>query len=342
MKFIMTWILKHPVLAVMLALLITLLCATQLPKLKIDTSANSLIIQDSPAALFYNDTKKIFGDDNTLSIVYKAADIFRPHILQSIEDVSFKAAEIDGVTRVVSLTTVNNLRADAEGYLNTDTLLPYVPETEAEIALVRDNTLANELIHGEVINKTGTVAAIQLSIQDRPNEPLFSQTLAQNIEKVLAHERSQLGEKVEIYQIGNLILANTMMNYIQHDMALVIPLSLAVIFLILLGFFRSGATVILPIITGTLSIIVSLGLMAILDFSINPISLIVPSLLLIIGSTEDIHILAEYELGIRDYQQKQLAINRMAQRSGLVVFLTALTTFCGFYYIRSKPYPYHQ
>jgi predicted RND superfamily exporter protein len=336
MNTIMLWITRNPIASVICVLLLTALAATQLPALKMDTSANGLLIKGAPETLFYQEVKQTFGDDENLSVIFRAPDIFKQPILQSIENLSYDLQALDGVTRIVSLTTVNNLAADEEGFLNTDTLLPYVPETAEELAQVRHNTLSNELIHGEVINAQGTVAAIQLSIQANSNDPLFGQKLAAQIEQLLTGQRALLGPDVHLYQIGNITIGNSMMDNIFGDLLLITPLSLLVILIILFGFFRSGMTVLLPLVTGLLSVVVSLGLMSLLGYAINPISLIVPSLLLIIGSTEDIHILAEYEQGIRDYKDKVVAIKNMALKSGLVLFLTTLTTFAGFITLSSN------
>jgi predicted RND superfamily exporter protein len=336
MNTIMLWITKHPLAAVLSVLLITALCATQLPTLKLDTSANGLLVQGAKDTLFYEEVKQTFGDDENISVIFKAADIFQQPILQSIEDLSYDLQALDGVTRIVSLTTVNNLTTDQDGFLNTDTLLPYVPETKQELEQIRRNTLGNELIRGEVINAAGTVAAIQLSIQKNAEDPLFGQKLAAAIETLLTAQREKLGPDIRLYQIGNITIGNSMMESIFQVLFLITPLSLLVILIILFAFFRSATTVILPLVTGLLSVIVSLGIMSVLDFAINPISLIVPSLLLIIGSTEDIHILAEYEQGIRDHQDKVIALRHMAIRSGLVIFLTTLTTFAGFITLSSN------
>jgi predicted RND superfamily exporter protein len=336
MNTIMLWITRNPLASVALVLLLTALAATQLPKLEMDTSADGLLIKGSEETLFYKAVKQTFGDDENISVIYKATDIFQQPILQSIEDLSYDLQALDGVTRIVSMTTVNNLAADADGFLNTDTLLPYVPETADEMAQVRHNTLSNELIRGEVINAAGTVAAIQLSIQDNGEDPLFGKKLAAQIEQLLSQQREKLGDSIRLYQIGNITIGNAMMDNIFQDLLLITPLSLVVILIILFGFFRSGTTVILPLVTGTLSVAVSLGLMSVLGYAINPISLIVPSLLLIIGSTEDIHILAEYEQGIRDYKDRKVALKHMALRSGLVIFLTTLTTFAGFMTLSSN------
>jgi predicted RND superfamily exporter protein len=336
MNTIMLWITRHSFAAVVCVLFLTALGATQLPWLKIDTSANGLLIKGAPDTLFYEEVKRMFGDDDNISVIYKADDIFQKTILESIEDLSYELQALDGVTRIVSLTTVNNLAGDENGFLNTDTLLPYVPETAEELAQVRRNTLNNELIRGEVINAQGTVAAIQLSIQENAGNPLFSKKLAAQIEQLLTEQREKLGLDVRLYQIGSITIGNSMMDNIFQDLVLITPLSLLVILVILFGFFRSGVTVLLPLVTGLLSVVVSLGLMSVLGYAINPISLIVPSLLLIIGSTEDIHILAEYEQGIRDYKDKVVAIKHMAIKSGLVIFLTTLTTFAGFITLSSN------
>lgn len=336
MNTIMLWITRNPIAAVICVLVITALSATQLPALKMDTSANGLLIEGAEDTLFYEEVKQTFGDDENISVIYKATDVFQQPILQSIEDLSFELQTIDGITRIVSLTTVNNLAADEDGFLNTDTLLPYVPDTKEELEQVRRNSLNNELIHGEVVNAQGTVAAIQLSIRGNADDPMFGQKLAAEIEQRLVQQREILGPSVRLYQIGNITIGNSMMDNIFQDLLFITPLSLLVILIILFSFFKSGTTVLLPLVTGVLSVIVSLGMMSILGYAINPISLIVPSLLLIIGSTEDIHILAEYEQGIRDYKDKAIALKHMALRSGLVIFLTTLTTFAGFMTLSSN------
>ena len=336
MNTIMRWITQNPKGAIILVLLLTLLGIYQLPSLKMDTSANGLLIKGAPDTLFYENVKNTFGDDENISIIYKSDNIFQKPILQSIEDLSYKLQDLNGVTRIVSLTTVNNLAADKDGFLNTDTLLPYVPETDEELEEIKRYTLNNELVHGEVINEQGTVSAIQISIKADSNDPLFGKNLAETIEKLLTKERDILGPDIRLYQIGNITIGNAMMDNIFQDLMVITPLSLMVILIVLFYFFRSGTTVILPMVTGLLSVIVSLGLMSFLEFAINPISLIVPSLLLIIGSTEDIHILAEYEQGIAEHQDKMTALKHMALRSGLVLLLTSLTTFSGFITLSSN------
>ncbi|MCD4718157.1 MAG: MMPL family transporter, partial [Desulfobacterales bacterium] len=59
-------------------------------------------------------------------------------------------------------------------------------------------------------------------------------------------------------------------------------------------------------------------------------TIIVPSIIIVIGSTEDIHLLSEYSEGLRLKKAKNLAVEFMISKMGTVVMVTALTTFFGF------------
>ena len=104
-------------------------------------------------------------------------------------------------------------------------------------------------------------------------------------------------------------------------------------------FFRAFAAAIIPAVTGLFSVAATLGLMGWLDFAINPVSVIIPPLLVVIGATEDIHLLAEYEAGLRSKMEKNVAVRTMALRSGLAILLTSLTTFVGFATIAPNAIP---
>ena len=86
----------------------------------------------------------------------------------------------------------------------------------------------------------------------------------------------------------------------------------------------------LPFCTAGLSLIWTLGFLGVMGIPINIMTSIVPALVVVIGSTEDIHLLAEYAAGIRVGQERSVAIRRMADNTGLAVLLTFVTTYVGF------------
>jgi len=74
----------------------------------------------------------------------------------------------------------------------------------------------------------------------------------------------------------------------------------------------------------------TLALMAALDIPVNVMTSIIPALLVIIGSTEDIHLLTEYRSASANRETKSRAFFVLARNMWLAVTLTFITTYLGF------------
>src|SRR6266545_1314025 len=88
--------------------------------------------------------------------------------------------------------------------------------------------------------------------------------------------------------------------------------------------------VVIPTVTGLISIVWALGLMAVLGIPVNVITAIVPSLLITIGFAEDVHMLTEYHHLLEQGRDKLVAIREMTEQTSLPVLVTTLTTVLGF------------
>jgi len=327
MKKLMSWTVEHPGVSTLILFVITGFSAIQLPKLKFDVSAEQLMVADDPDKLFYERTKETFGDDVMLSVIISADDIFREDVLRAIETITSGCEDIDGVTRVVSLSTVNQLLAE-DGMLNTDQLLYEVPSTEEELKQLRSRALANPTYRNTVVSKDGKTAGINVSVESRPRDLLFNQRITKAVEELIDQEKAKT--KAEIYQVGIPYLKTTMVEYIEQDSRTVTMCALLVTGITLFLFFHSIIAVTLPVVTGTLSVLCTLGFMAFWGFPLNMVNVTVPSLLLIVGSTEDMHLLNEYAFHLRSKHEKLDAIRGMMVRSALAITMTSLTTVIGF------------
>jgi predicted RND superfamily exporter protein len=83
-----------------------------------------------------------------------------------------------------------------------------------------------------------------------------------------------------------------------HDQMRLVPLSVAVLILTLVLMTRSPASAILPLLTAGTSICWMAAFMVLADIPLNILTIIVPSLVIVIGSTEDIHLISEYREGL--------------------------------------------
>jgi predicted RND superfamily exporter protein len=333
----MNWIVRHPAVALGLALLLTFGFGTGLPDLTFDTSNRGLMAEGDPAVAFYEDVVATFGEDSILTVVVKSEDIFQEDILQAIERLTLEGGAIEGVSRVVSLTTVSNLEGEG-GVLVTDDLLPSIPSDPEELAAVRRRALDNELLLGEVVSRDGRTAAVHLFLQSlQASEDSESQVLAR-VEAMLERERATLGDRVELYQIGTPYLRKEVRTMIRKDLVTLAPVGVAALFIVLFTFFRTPMAA-LPAFTGSLSVIAALGVMGYLGYGITVVSSMIPLLLLVVGSAEDIHMLAEYGAGLREKGGKGEAVESMALKSRIAILLTTLTTFIGFITMAWNPLP---
>ncbi|MCX5907724.1 MAG: MMPL family transporter, partial [Deltaproteobacteria bacterium] len=84
-------------------------------------------------------------------------------------------------------------------------------------------------------------------------------------------------------------------------------------------------------ITAGSSVICTFGYMVVVGIPLNVLTVIVPSILLVIGSAEDLHMMHEYLESIEETNgDRDGSIKIMASKLGLAVFMTSVTTVIGF------------
>jgi hypothetical protein len=108
------------------------------------------------------------------------------------------------------------------------------------------------------------------------------------------------------------------------------PFAIASLLLALFVMLRQLVDVLTPLLTAAISILWTLGFMAWLGVPLNVVTSTIPILLLVVGSTEDIHLIAEFRRAQRDGEPVATAQAHMARKMGRTVLLTFVTTWAGF------------
>ncbi len=327
MKRALLWILDHPALTASLVAVATLYFALQIPRLEIDASAEGLMVEKDPARAYYDQVKQRFGSDSLTIVLVKADDVFAPPVLEVIKRLSDALARIEGVPRVESLTTVNNLKGEGDT-LNTDPLVgPDLPRDPATLARVRADALGNRVFVGNVVSSRATAAAINVYTDPAPGDKQFNRRFSAQVDALIAGVTTP---GLTVYQIGTPLTKVTFADYIQQDQLNLIPISVGVLLVVLLLAFRMLQGVVVPLVTGLVSIVWGLGLMAIFGLPVNVITAIIPSLLIAIGFTEDVHMISEYHHLLESGHDKPTALRRMLEQSALPILITTFTTVVGF------------
>ena len=141
---------------------------------------------------------------------------------------------------------------------------------------------------GSIVSDDETSCLIVFTLRDDANVNVVAQ---QVIDKTTALE---LPEK--LYYIGSPMLITYIAQLMKKDLMALLPVALILIAFILFVSFRTWNGVILPLLTAVISIVWTLGLMAVMGFSMSMISNNIPMILLAVGSAYAIHVVNRIQL----------------------------------------------
>ncbi|MGH7390320.1 MAG: efflux RND transporter permease subunit [Candidatus Rokuibacteriota bacterium] len=327
MKLLLLWFFDRPRLAAALLVALTAFFAWQLPRLEIDPSAEGLMLERDPAREFYEQVERRFGSDNLTVVLVKADDVFTPAVLGIVKRLTDGLERVEGATRVESLTSVRNIKGDGDTLDMEPLVGRAVPDDPGEIARIRADALGNRVFVGNLVAADARATAITIYTDGRPEDREFNRRFTDQVEALI---RGEAAPGVTVYQIGSVITRLANARSIEEDQKRVVPICTLVQMLVLWLAFRTPQGMVIPVSTTLLSILWTLGLMALLRLPMNLLTSIVPALLIAISFAEDVHMISEYHLRLERGQAKLDAIRSMLAEAALPLTITTGTTAVGF------------
>jgi hydrophobe/amphiphile efflux-3 (HAE3) family protein len=333
MKRLIEYSAAHYIPVLLVLAFITALTAMQLPKLSVDISPEGLMVSDTPEREFYESILNDYGTDNITIVVIRDEEIQSPENLKKINRLISKLSGFEFVERVESLYSVNHVWIENDNVMSAPFLDP-VPESEDLAYRIFEKAYKNPLVSGNLLSEDGETMAINIYLDDVSLEDKQDSHISNSIEAALQYYEADFEE---IYQIGLPYVRHTLEQQVIEDQMVLIPQSLLVLILVLILILRNINGGLIPLVTSLTSIVWVLGLMAALDISLTLVTAIVPMLLIIIGSTEDVHLISEYLLAKKEGMSKSEAVGLMARRKGFASLMTFVTSWFGFASVAVNP-----
>ena len=329
MKFLITWSEAHPFIAFCILLLSVAWAVFYVDQVRIDTSSKTFMRPNDPALSTYQETVDEFGTDLITVVFIRDDNLFTPTKLEHLTDLTFEFEEIDGVMRVESLATISDIRNE-EGMLYTGPLMDWPPANQEEAHALKQSALANPIIHSNLLSADGNATAINIYLRSGDPDENFLMHMHDSVQERL-DQHSEFFD--EIFQIGPAYKFKTYKDTIDADFSQIFPLACLFIITSMMLIMRTWMAALIPILTSLISILLTFGFMGAMGIPVTLLTFIVPCLLLVVGSTEDMHMISEYSDGYRMSGARPTAIRHMANRTGTAILLTAITTVVGFFSI---------
>jgi len=326
MNSIISYAAKHAAVVFITLVAITLFAVMELPNVQIQVSAQGLIAEDDPARQQYQHVLDTFGSSDSVAVIIRDENLFRLPLLQLIEQANSRLSGLAFVEGVDSLFTLDNV-TNVDGDIHFSPYLSPLPENEEALQTLREKALFNPFIKGNLLSSDATTMAINVRL--KTGEALtFSDTeMVTQIDQAINPLRGQVDE---VFAIGLPYVLGGLSDLILIDQQSVLPLSMLALLLVLFVTLRRPTAVVLPFLTAAMSVIWTLALMSVFGYSVNVMTSIVPALLVVIGSTEDIHLLSSWYQAQSRGEAGLQAIKSMGASTGLAVLLTFVTTYMGF------------
>jgi len=301
-------------------------------RLEIDPSANRLLSENNPDKQFYDQARATFGSDEILVIALTSADVFTRDTLERIERMTRRISDVEGVDHVVSLSNAMDIRS-VEGGLDIAPFIDTMEEGPEAIKAIRQRVLDNPVYSGSLVSKNGDATALIVYFRDIDDREFIRRGIHDQIVSIVNEEKG--GNEVSI--TGTPHFKVSVIKILMHDLMWMPPLIALILAAVLIVCYRTLLGVIVPLVTVVVGVVLSLGLIAALGYSLSMISVLVPPLLMILGLSYSVHVVSDYHQHRDQTPDKQVLVSHTLKRVLLPVLLTGLTTIAGFASLMVNP-----
>lgn len=328
------WVLRRPavVLGVLVALM--LLALLQFPKIRIDASADSLLLQGDPALEYFREVGRRYSSEEFIVITWRPkAALLSDASLDPLGAMTEELRKLPGVSSVVSVLDVPLLQSPPIGLsqVTSGEPLPSLRDDNVDREMALREFTQSPLYSDLLVGAGGEVTAVQVNLRRidedaqllaeredlralakaggiSPAQAERLETVEREVKQRSAAQLEQQSELVSavrevvdgyrdhagIFVGGVPMIAADMVQFVRSDLVTFGSAILGVMVLVLALIFRRFKWVVIPLLSCSLGVAYTLGVLGFLDWRMTVISSNVVAVLLIVGLAIAIHLVVRY------------------------------------------------
>ncbi|MGE4453070.1 MAG: RND family transporter [Sphaerochaeta sp.] len=265
---------------IVVSLLFSLICISSIGRLHIDSSTDAFIPQSHPVVATNENIEERFGSlDSVVVSLYAPHSMVQSEYLEQLAMLTTQIEALEGVKQASSLTNLKHLEPSPDGIEVVALYDGNIGQLEKRIASWPS------FYEGTFISEDHQVLSI-----------LIQTTRQYNASLLLTHLRELLLplEGVEYSLLGLPAVTEEIERSLLSDITLLAPIVALLIMLVLYLFLHRIAAVLLSLVPLVFSSSLTLGIMAWTEITVTMATMLVPVLLLIIGSAYTVHIFSHF------------------------------------------------
>ncbi len=348
---LITMALSKPLWIYGILLLVTLISASLMVNIKIDTDPENMLSKDEPARVFHNQVKKEFLLNDLIVVgvkTIKHETIYNPQSLSDLKKLTDSILAIEGVNHadVNALSTIDNIEQIDPGTIRFEWMMSKSPKTQQDAVELSNKAKRLPFVVNSLVSGDEKAATIYVPIYDK-NE---SYRISNDIQSVI----KTLSDQNQYYLTGLPVAEDTFGYQMFIQMGISAPTAAFVIYLLMLYFFRSATLVMAPMIVAMSTVIIIMGVMIGMGYTVHIMSSMIAIFLMPIAVVDSVHLMSEFvdkyvatdKTSDLDSQKKESTEQKSKKTIAEItrhlfqpMLFTSVTSAAGFFSLMLTPIP---
>ncbi|MBI5509192.1 MAG: MMPL family transporter [Deltaproteobacteria bacterium] len=266
----------------------------------------------------FTELSRRFGTTEIALVGIETDDPFAASFLKRLQQATEELKGLGSLNHVLSLANTGDFTPDpGRGGVVTTALVDRLPANAVDEQALRTKVMSRDQVVGNLVAADGRAVAIVAMLA--AGAPL--RAVAAQIQAVV----TKAFPTETLYWAGDPFVSTYVFNTTQHDLLLLTPWAVLAVILILMVTFRDPVGISIVLVATTLSIAMTLGLMAALGVRFNIVLAGMPVVLFAIGSAYGVHLLARY-YALNERLEPTTSLTQAIHQTGPVIIGSGLTT----------------
>lgn len=296
--------------------------------LEFSTDLREMLPDEDYTVREFVDSSRNYGSQDFLLVAVHAQDtVFNPQTLKKIWELSevLQTLPSQWVEEVRSFFN-SEVIAGSDNALTVGPAATTLPQTAEEIEAFRKVVLGERVLNRIFVSQDERTALVILEEDPRIINSDQSLAMTEEVERMV--EPYQGPESIRLSG-GPYIMAYVRKAMIR-DLRVLIPFAVGLLLVVLFLSFRQLRGMLLPVTVTLVSVVWTLGVMALLGFQMTIVSVVIPVILIAIVNADSIHILTRYQEALHDEPDQRKALLAALETISEPVIYTSLTSAVGF------------
>ena len=318
--------LRGPVVAAVVAVLISVAAVFGLMRIKVDDSLSQLFRSDSAEFKQYEEVSRRFPSAEFDVLVVVEGNVLARESLEALRNLTTDLQLIEGTKSIISLFSAR--QPPAAGGIPEPLFPEELPTDPAEYKTLTDRALNNDIIRGKLLSDDGTLALVVLALEPGIVDGKSLGDVVGEIRDTV--DQDLAGTEVHGRLAGVPVMQLEIRNAVERDRIVYNVIGFVAGCIIAVIFFRRFSFMIIAAAPPLVAMLWALGTLGWLDFRLNMFLNVMTPLIMVMGFSDSMQLTFAYRDRLLHGQNKYEAMRGAILVVGPAVVLTSLAAALSF------------